>query len=689
MPLVHDMLSEAHRHHQAGRLPEAEALYRQILQVQPDHPDALHLLGLIAHHAGRYEAAVELIGKAICVNPTAAVFHVSQGEAYHAVNRIGEAAACYERALSLQPDLAQAHSNLGAARHAQGKLEEAVAHCLRALGHQPDYAKAHYNLALALQDQGKLNDAITHYRRAIALAPSFAEAHGNLGAAMLAQGKIEEAVQCYQKALALMPAGAEIHHNLGRTYAEQGMLDLGSRHYQEALRIRPEQTLWRVAMDTMAPVIPSDRDAISRWRGELEKTLDGYAPINLGDCLADVPNGNAYPSFYLAYQGCDERRIRTKFAGLFQTGGAGVQWSRPVGRPRIGFVVTAGHEAAFLALMRGVINHLSRDLRPTIICAPVGADMIRSALAVEVDRLVLPRSFASAIEAVREAKMDLLYHWEIGTDSVDYFLPFWGLAPVQCTSWGYPVTSGIPSVEYFISSKMLEPPGSREHYSETLVLLDSLPVFYYKPVIRSPRKDRAVFGVREGATLYACPQGLFKFHPDFDEALGGILRADRTGQLILLEGRYPHWTALLMQRFRRTIPDVLDRIRFLPRKSPEDFLQLLMTADVLLDPFHWSGGNISHDALAFGTPIVTLPGAYMRGRVTYGCYRQMGMMDCVASSVEKYVALAVRLGTDTAYRQRIRAKILAANGALYENINAVREMERFFLDAIARHADHS
>lgn len=689
MSSIPDMLGEAHRHHLAGRLQEAEALYRQILHLQPDHTDALYLLGLVAHHIGRHEAAVELISKAIGVTPTVAAFHIALGEAYHALNRIGEAVACYERALSLQPDLAQAHSNLGAARHAQGRLEEAIAHCLRALGHQPDYASAHYNLALALQDQGKLNDAITHYRKAIALAPSFAEAHGNLGAALHAQGKIEEAIQHYHQALALKPAGAEMHHNLGSAYAEQGRLESGGRHQQEAVRLRPEKILWRLSMDATAPVIMRDRDEVAGWRGEFEKALDGYVSINLEDCLADIDSSNAYPSFYQAYQGYDDRPLRTKFARVFHAGGRKSAWSRRGDCPHLGFVVTAGHEAAFLALMRGIINNLSRDIRPTIICAAGGADMIRSALAVEVDLLALPRSFALAIETVRKAKLDILYYWEIGTDSVNYFLPFWGLAPIQCTSWGYPVTSGIPSMDYFISSRLLEPPESKDHYSETLVLLDSLPVFYYKPIIRSPRKDRAAFGVREGATLYACPQGLFKFHPDFDEALGGILRADRTGQLILLEGRYPHWTDLLIQRFRRTIPDVLDRIRFLPRQNPEDFLQLLMLADVLLDPFHWSGGNISHDALAFGTPIVTLPGAYMRGRVTYGCYKQMGVLDCVVSTVEEYVALAVRMGTDAAYRRGMKERILAANGVLYENIDAVREMERFFLGAVARHADHS
>jgi predicted O-linked N-acetylglucosamine transferase (SPINDLY family) len=137
-----------------------------------------------------------------------------------------------------------------------------------------------------------------------------------------------------------------------------------------------------------------------------------------------------------------------------------------------------------------------------------------------------------------------------------------------------------------------------------------------------------------------------------------------------------------MERFRETIPHVVERIRFVPRMSGPDFLSLLSVADVILDPLHWSGGNTTYEALFFGTPVVTLPSKFMRGRVTGGFYRQMGVMDCVVDTKDKYVKLAVRLGTDPAYREKIKARILAANHVLYENMEVVRDVERFFVEAV-------
>ena len=608
---------------------------------------------------------------------------------HHLAGHIQEAEALYCQILQIQPDHAEAHSDLGAALQAQGRLEEAAAHCRRAIELQPGFTNAYYNLALVRQDQGQMEEAAANYRQALALAPSFVEAHCNLGAVLQAKGKLDEAVRHYQQALLIKPTCAEAHLNLSSACAEQGNVELSGCHYQEALRIKPDNILWRLSRDATAPVIINDVEAVMRWRSQCERALEGYAPIDLDECSADLALCNPRPSFYSAYQGCDERPIRTKFARLFRTKQAKTKRAGSGRRPRIGFVATASHEAAFLNLTRGIINTIAPDLRPTVVCASSAVAQMRSGLDVEVDVLGIPRSFPAAVEAVKDARFDLLYYWEIGTDSVNYFMPFFGLAPVQCTSWGYPVTTGIPGVDYFISSGSLEPSNAQAHYSETLVLLNALPVFYYRPALKSPVKDRADFGLPERGTLYSCLQSLFKFHPDFDEVIGGILRADRRGLLLLLEGSQRHWTELLRQRFQKTIPDVLDRVRILPRQSPEDFLQLQAIADVILDPFYWSGNNTTHDALAFGTPIVTLPSEFMRGRVTYGCYRQMGVLDCVASSREEYVALAVRLGTDRAYRETVKAKILAANAVLYENAGAVRELERFFLEAVAKHAGNS
>ena len=236
MPTISEALAIAVQHHQAGRLQAAEQIYRQILAVEPNHPDAIHLLGVIAHQAGKHEVAVEYIGRAIGLKGNAAAFHNNLGEAYRALRRISEAVACYRRALELKPDYAEAHNNLGVAFKDQGKLDEAVACYRRALELKPDYAEAHNNLGNALKDQGKLDEAVACYRRALELKPDFAEAHNNLGIVLKDQGKLDEAVACYRRALELKPDFAEAHNNLGSALEEMGDLQGAEDSFRAALR---------------------------------------------------------------------------------------------------------------------------------------------------------------------------------------------------------------------------------------------------------------------------------------------------------------------------------------------------------------------------------------------------------------------------------------------------------------------
>ena len=155
--------------HQAGQLPEAEAIYRQVLGVEPDHADANHLLGVIADEVGRHEIAVQLISKAIKKNPIDAAYHCNLGNALHEQGRLDEAVASYRKALAIKPDYAEAHSNLGNALHEQGRLDDAVASCRKALGIKPDLAGAHSNLGNAFTDLGRLDDAVASYHKALSL----------------------------------------------------------------------------------------------------------------------------------------------------------------------------------------------------------------------------------------------------------------------------------------------------------------------------------------------------------------------------------------------------------------------------------------------------------------------------------------------------------------------------------------
>jgi tetratricopeptide (TPR) repeat protein len=234
------MLRNALQHHQAGRLAEAERIYRQILAIDAHEPDSLHLLGMIAYQAGSHEAAVDLIRQAIAINRKQAAYHSNLATVLRAQGKLDEAAACCERALALKPDLVEVHTNFGNILQAQGKLDEAVACQYRALAIKPDCAEAYYNLGIARQAQGKLDEAVACYERALALKPDYAEAHGNLGTAVQAQGKLDEAVACYERALSLKPDYAKAHGNLGIVLQAQDKLDDAVASYERALALKPD-----------------------------------------------------------------------------------------------------------------------------------------------------------------------------------------------------------------------------------------------------------------------------------------------------------------------------------------------------------------------------------------------------------------------------------------------------------------
>ena len=240
MATIPDALAIARQHHLAGHLQEAEQIYRQILAVEPNHADALHLLGVLAHQVGEHLVAVATIERAIGLKGNQAAFHNNLGEAYRALRRWSEAVACYRRGLELDPAYAEAHYNLGIACREQGQLVDAVTCYRRALELKPDYVEAHNNLGSVLQEQGKLDEAVACYRQALELQPAYAQAHCNLAAAFNEQGKPADAAVCCRRALELQPGLAEAHYNLGHALKQQGKLAEAIASYSRALAVKPE-----------------------------------------------------------------------------------------------------------------------------------------------------------------------------------------------------------------------------------------------------------------------------------------------------------------------------------------------------------------------------------------------------------------------------------------------------------------
>jgi len=228
------------QHHQAGRLAEAEALYRQILAQQPQHADALHGLGLIACATGQHAGAFRLISSAISHAPNHAAYHSNLAVACSHLGRTEDAVACYRRAIALQPDLAEAHTGLGAALSALGRLDEAIAMSTRAVTLRPDSAEAHNNLGKALGEKGRRTEALACFGRALELDPDNAEANNNLGGLLVAEGRWDDAIACLQRALAVQPGHADAYSNLGGAFVGKGEFERALACCRKAVACRPD-----------------------------------------------------------------------------------------------------------------------------------------------------------------------------------------------------------------------------------------------------------------------------------------------------------------------------------------------------------------------------------------------------------------------------------------------------------------
>lgn len=272
-------LQIAMAHHQDGRLAEAEAIYQQILRVETNHADALHLLGLIAHQRGNIEIAVDLIKKAINANPTEQRYHYNLGVTLQAQGHLNDAVICYRQALFIKPDNIEVYPNMGAALHAQGRLDEAVACYRQALLIKPDYADAYNNLGLALKDQARLDEAVTCFRQALMIKPDYVEAYCNLGITLHAQGRLDDAISCYRQAILFKPDYADARFNLAFALLRLGSFDEGWILYEA--RFEKNKT----NRNTEIPGL-----SFPRWLGEdlREKSIVIWMEQGMGDEIQSV-----------------------------------------------------------------------------------------------------------------------------------------------------------------------------------------------------------------------------------------------------------------------------------------------------------------------------------------------------------------------------------------------------------------
>ena len=646
---IRRLIEDARAYHLSGDVAASRDAFLSVLQSDPRNVTALHYLGILAFEGGQKSDAIHYLKSAAAAGPDRDEVMADMGVIFRYLGELTEAENCLERACLLAP--------------------KSAAH--------------HYNFGLVLGDLNKLSESEAAYRMAVSLDPCHAGARNNLGNILKRQARHGEAYQAYKEALIVDPDYNPALKNMADVLEQSGEVEKADKAYASAISVRSDgATLIRDAL--LLPVIPESRGQIEDYRARMETKLEQLEDqsLRIDDPVYEVGSTN----FMLAYHGLNDRNLQIKIADLYRRVAPSLTFGAPHcrdwlagmegGSVRVGFVSAFFVEHTVGRLMEGVITGVpGRQAEVIVYTAAASSDQLTARLGRSASKIVqLPRQLEVAHQIIAEDKLDILYFCDIGLEPFTYFLSFARLAPIQCAGWGHPVTTGISTIDHFVSSRMMEPTRADEAYSENLVQIDGIPT-----PIRNPAGYMTAPDQKEQNIL--CPQSLFKFHPDFDALIGNILRACPQAKLMLIQGSRREWAGLLDERFRKSIPDVIDRIGYLPRMSREDFLSTLAAAPLVLDTPHYSGGLTTQEALACGTPVVTLPGRFLRGRVTTGAYRKMGFMRCVADSSEAYVDIAIQLIQNSEYAREVRAGILETVPALFDVSGAVREHLKFFVRA--------
>ncbi len=638
-----------------GHIDEAIKSFCHVISFNPEDADAYYNLGLALFAQKKYKKSIVCLNKALASGDSNAHTYYCMGIAFQAIEEISETILCCQKAIAIDPNHLQAHLSLGSIYKSQRETEKAFFHYREAIKLAPDNTDAFFNLAKLYKNQGDSNNAKSCYHRIITIDPGNAEAYRRFGDILHGQGYIEEAIKYFDKSLTITPA--------------------------PGLKVRSALAL---------PVINDSQASIKHYRQRLENQLDKLSDRNivLTDPLTEVSN----TSFLLAYHNLNDKFIQQKIASFYLKACPTLGWSAPHcskpqianGKIKVGFISTFLFSHTIGYLFFGLIEKLSKkDFHTVVFRFPGNQDPMSAAIDQAANEVVrLPYELDGAREIIANTTLNILFYLDIGMVPITYFLAFSRLAPVQCLSYGHPVTSGIPNLDYFITCDKAETSDAQQHYSEQLVRFVGFN-FYYPPAIPSSFKQRDDKSLSATATLYVCPQSLFKFHPDFDSIFVEILRQDPSAILVLVEGRETSWSNLLLKRLSLKLnSNELARISALPRMSAPDFLSLCVLADTIIDTPGFTGGKTSLDCFALGLPVVTLPSPYMRGRVTLALYELMGIRDCVAKDSNDFIEIALRLAHDKTWKATISEKIKKRSPILFKNSVSLKELELFFAKAV-------
>ncbi|MEC4815136.1 MAG: tetratricopeptide repeat protein [Scytonema sp. PMC 1069.18] len=668
-----------------GATSHAMEAYEQAIALEPEAIDPYNNLGNILLEKGEIDKAEANYRQAIAANPKHFGSYLNLGNVLMERQQIDEAIVIYEQALQLKSRNPDVLYNLGVALEAKNN---------------PAKAALYYGYASYRQNQ--YQEAINYYQQF--LQTETGDEHFYIALAECYQGldRAEEAINTYKEGLRLYPKSSNIYIFFALALQEMGYTEQAIEVVTEASQFLPDVLAFRLEKQRILPILYDTQEEVDFYRNRFTQGLEELiqhtsldTPESQKSALAGI---GMRTNFYLQYQCRNDVELQ-KLYGKFvhQVMAANYpQWAKPIPMPtlekgekiRIGYAsyYLRGHNGAKWAL-GWIKNHNRQDFEIYCYHTSPMIDLITQQFKLTSDFFHhIPDDLDGVCSQILADKLHILIFPEIGMAPITTQMAGLQLAPVQCTAWGHAITSGLPTIEYFISGDLMEPENAQEHYSEKLIRLPNIGLCYPKPVVPQPTKTREKFGLSDDTIVYLSCQSLYKYLPCYDYIYPAIAQKVPQSQFAFLAHNSLYITDKFRNRLQRAFAEFSlnseDYCVIVPRQKTPDYLTLNLLSDVYLDTFGWSGGNSTLEAIACNLPIVTCPGEFMRGFHSYGILKMLGVTDTITKNEAEYIDMAVKLGLNPKWRQSIIERMIQRHAYLYDDKTCVAALDDFLRSVV-------
>jgi protein O-GlcNAc transferase len=624
-----------------------------------------------------------------------------------------------QQLVELEPNNINAWLDLGNVYLGQGNYEKAIETYLHLLTLDSFLPEAYYNLAVAYQYQdnaalgdyylGEIARIQGDYHQAIDYYRSYLQWYSNdiITCRKLAQcydqtNQYQLAIQAYYYGITNSPHSEYLYYYLIWDLRKYGYFTEAKIIGQQVEKTLPRSGAFTGTFQSVSalllPIVYESEAEIDFWRQQFMQGLERL--ISSIDLATETGKITALgiagwsTNFFLHYQNQQDLEIQKRYGYLVHQSMAAnfPQWSKSLDLPKLqsGEKIKIGYllGSDVSSLLWGWLRYCDRS-QFAIYCYHFGQfSDHQGRFQMYSDRFVkLPQEISDICQVIREDHLHILVFTEIGLNSKITQLAGLKLAPRQCTTWMHPITSGLPTIDYFLSSELIEPPEAATHYSEQLIRLPQLGIVLEKFHVSELTKERANFNLLATDIVYLCCQSIQKYLPQHDYLLARVCQAVPDAKLIFPAS---HWSESISDKFKQRLErcfhsfglDFQQYCYFIPRQGLEDFLSLMSICDVFLDTIGWSGGLTTLDAVGCGLPVVTYPGEFFRGRQSLGILQLLEVTETIASSEENYLEIAIKLGLDHEWRWQIIEKLQTNYAQLPQDPSCVYTLENFYKNII-------